>query len=437
MASTNKAFISAITLLDEVEYNPLITDIQREDGLMDILNIADRVEPSKVPVYYNTVNSELRVQGDTTGESVSGSGTATITATLTTATSGFARKTDKAMFPNGKVGYVTNVVTASTKDQLTIVSADGTALTFATGQKLDFFSSAVGEQSSKPTNRRYSLTVYSNNIETFREVDAISDIQKVSAVRVEYNGQPYIFVKNWNEKIKKLRGDINAAFIGGIKGSTLYSDSSPSITDPVGGGAVQFTGGLDWYVSAYGVDDQVDSAGTFDLDDLEQHEALLLANKAGGSFMLACGTKVKNKLQNCFKNLGSGGVTSSRMNVDGKEVNMAVDSFTYGFDYQIKKMGILDSPDYFSQTNIPKSFYLIPMGNVGTLDNGSQPRIKVRYQPHGIANNKGNNLIGEWGTGALSEDGQNDQAVLERHWLSHQGLEILGAQHFSKCVVLS
>jgi hypothetical protein len=435
MASTNKAYISAITLLDEVEYNPLISDIQREDGLMDILNIADRTEVTKVPVYYNTVNAALRVQGDTTGATVGTSGTPQVTTTLTAGTSGYVRKGDICKFPNGKTGYVT-VVTSTSTDALTIKSADGSNLTHTAGQKLDFFSSAVGEQSTKPANRRYSLTVYSNNIQSFREVDSISDIQKVSAVRVEYNGQPYIFMKNWNEKIMKLRGDINAAFIGGTKSSSLYSDSSPSLTDPVAGGAVQLTGGLDYYVTGYGVNDTVDVAGTFDLDDLEQHEALLLANKSGGEFMLVCGTKVKNKLQNCLKNLNSAGITAGRMNLDGKEVNMQVERFSYGFDYMIKKMGILDSPNYFSQTDIVKSFYLIPTGNVGTMDNGSQPRIKVRYQPHGIQNNTGNKLIGEWATGALSPAANTDEAVYEKHWLTHQGLEVLGAQHFSKCAVL-
>lgn len=442
MATQNKAYVSAINLMDERVINPKIFDIHNEEGLTDLMGIMGRYQKTDMAEYNNFVNTELRTQGDTTGATVTGSGTPTVTTTLTAATSGYARKGDLVKFPNGMNGYVTNVTTASNQDTLTIKSVNGANLTHTAAQKLDFFSSAVGEASSTPANRNYGKVSYSNQVQLLRETNIITDVQKVSLITVEGpNGE-----KKWNaialnEKFIKFKSDINGSLFAGTKSNTKFSDASPSLTDPVGGGPVQTTRGFDEYVTTYGVNDAVTAAGTFALADLEDLISQLLAKKAPSAFIGLCGTKVRMKLDNCFKALGSASIQSAKMNIDGREVDLVVDTVNYGgFSFDFKTLPLLNSTNMFSQTDIVKSLYCIPKDNVQTLDNGSQPRIQIRYMDHGItANNKGNAIWAEWHTGAAAPAGlgaTGETADWRTHWQTSQGLEVLGAQHFAKTVVL-
>ena len=75
---------------------------------------------------------------------------------------------------------------------------------------------------------------------------------------------------------------------------------------------------------------------------------------------------------------------------------------------------------------------------MNTVQNGAQDRIQIRYQKHGIKSNKGNEIWAEWHTGALAPTGPTtDEAIWRTNWLTYQGLEVLGAQHFGKTRVLA
>src|ERR1019366_9614581 len=130
---------------------------------------------------------------------------------------------------------------------------------------ISFASDAFGEESDAPPNRRYALTKYFNLIQVFREVDEITDIQKVAKIEVEVNGDYHILPYQIIQKKIKLEGDISVAMLVGNQSSTQFGDANPFLSDSVTGLPIQTTGGLNWYCVNYGINDQAPVLGTFSL----------------------------------------------------------------------------------------------------------------------------------------------------------------------------
>lgn len=244
MAYNNYNYMSLISLLIDDEINRSVVDIYNWEGFTDVMGLKGRYKESKQPVYHDYVNADIGIQlvveSTTTGSS-------TLTVVVTSGTTGLVAKNYLVMFPNGKVGHIQGIVTASDKDSLTIQSVDGTALTNVAGYKLDVFSKAVGEASIAGTNKRRSLTKYVNSVQIITNVNEETDIAKVSPVRVDFQGKPYFYLKNIIEKMMEWKGWVNGMCIGGTLGSTLFSDTSGTLVDPDGGGNVQTSRGLDQY----------------------------------------------------------------------------------------------------------------------------------------------------------------------------------------------
>jgi hypothetical protein len=446
MAYSNYNYISLISLLVDDEINPKVVDIYNWEGFTDIMGLMGRYKESKQPVYHNYVNADIGVQ--VVAESVSGSGTATVVVTATALTTGITRKNMLVMFPDGKVGHIQGITTASDKDAITIESVDGTNLTLTAAEKIDVFSDAHGEASIAPTNLRRSLTKYVNNIQIIRNVNEETDVAKVSLVRVNFNGQSYFYAKNLIEKLVEWKAWVNGMAIGGKISSTLFSDTSPALTDPDGAGAVQTSRGLDQYATTYGVDDDVAVANTWTLADHSDVIDQLIARRALiSNYKLLMSSSVKGKVDDHLKNLGSSNVNSVRLTAAANattKLNFTVDELTYkGMTAQLAVLPILDNNKMFSQTDIVKSIYYMPEDSVKTLDNGTQPRVQMRYQSHGLGPvNKGDKIWGEWHSGPLSPVApamgvENDRSIWRTNWKTHQGVEVLGAQHLAKSVVLS
>ena len=446
MAYSNYNYISLISLLLDDEINPKVVDIYNWEGFTDVMGLMGRYKESKQPVYHDYVNADIGVQ--VTAESVANSGTATVTVVATALSTGGTPANALFMFPNGKVGHVQSVTTASDKDSLVIESVDGTNLTLVAGNKIDFFSEAVGEASIKTDNMRRSLTKYVNNIQIIRNVNEETDVAKVSLLRVNFNGESYFYAKNLIEKLVEHKGHVNGMCIGGRISGTLFSDTTPTLTDLQGGGAVQTSRGFDQYATTYGVTDTVTTLDTWALaDHSDVIDALVAVRAQISNYKLFMSTKVKGKMDDVLKNLGSSGITSVRLNADAgstTKLNFWVDRFNYkGMNADLAVMPILNNNKMFSQTDIVKSIYYMPEDSVKTLDNGMQPRVQMRYQSHGLGPvNKGDKIWGEWHSGPLSPVApamgiENDRSLWRTNWKTHQGVECLGAQHLAKSTVLS
>jgi hypothetical protein len=436
LGPTDKKYISAFGI-DKRDWLPQVLDINNDEYLTDIMDIAGRYKLAVVPHYEHFVDDAIFILLDTTGATVLTSGTPSVTTAFTAATSGYARQGDLIKFPDGKVGMVKSVVNALTLDTVVIQSVDGTNITHTAGQKLSVFSDVFGEKSSAPMNRKFGQTQYTNKIQIFREVNEETDVQMASEVELEFNGSHYVINREMAIKALQVKAMINGAIIGGRMSVTSHSDASPALVDK-DGGSVQTTRGLDQYITTYGIVDTVATPGTWTLADLNDVIYQLVANRTTKRYLVLRGTKAAIPMDMVLKGLNSG-ISAGKLSLDGKNHDFMVTGFQYAnFDFQFGTIGILDNQEFFSQTDIVKSIYFVPKDGVKTKTGGTQPRIQMRYQPHNIKNSIGDEYIAQWDTGALARTGPtSDEAILRTNWISHQGLEVLGAQHFAKSTMLA
>jgi hypothetical protein len=438
---TDKKYISAISFFDQREIERSVIDIQNEDDFLDVMSLLNRMEPTNLATYHNFVNEGLWIVGDTTGAVVTGSGTTSVTTTLTAATSKFAKVNNTVLFPNGKEGVIRTVTPAGAQDTLVIDSTDNTNLTHVAGDKLSFFSNAQYEQSSPPSSQRYTWTKYMNKIQIFREADEITDIQKASPVEVTFRGEPYLLVVQHAMKFQKLRGEIAAQMIAGEMSADSFSDASPVFAD-ANGHARQTTRGLEKYITTYGINDTIATLGTYALADLKDLIGAMIAAKTDNDYMVWHGTIAGTVIDDYFKATGSSGVQSARLMVNGRTIDLEVDAWRYGgFKFQKMRLPILDHPQLFNYTggtDIPKKLYFIPTGNAPTqMGKASTPRIRVRYIPQPMEGGTGDSIYKQTDQGLLAPTPVGREAKWTTDWLTYQGLEVLGAQHFASQKVLS
>lgn len=441
-----KSIVSAVEFLDQREIDPSIYDESRDRAFTDIMKLVKRRKPTSMPTYHNWVNDNVRVKC-TVSSVTSGSGTAQVVFVVNT-NSGFPRKNDLININNtnndGELiqGLVTNVTYGSGTATITARSVGGNSslIYVANGNTVSFGSNAFGEKSSSPANRRYNVTKYYNQVQIFREFDEITDVQKVSKVEFTVNGKQLMLPYQLIQKVIKLNGDITYQMINGVKSDTLYSDQNPFLTDPTSSLPVQTTGGLNWYVTTYGISDSAATLGTFGFTELDEIVDNFIANKAPHDFMCFMSNKVKGILDVFFKNLGSSGVTSVRMPIDGKVMDFEVDTITYrNFKFYFMNLPILDNPDVFSATveaDVYGSIFFVPTDSVETVDNGRQARLQIRYQESPFAGSSANissdGVITEWKTGALAPVPTDGTMALQTNWATNQGLEALALKHFQK-----
>jgi len=445
IGSISKSYVSAFTAVDTRELDPKVTDITNEARFINTLFRAGRALPVTQWFYRTWVNEQLFKQGDTTGATVTGSGTASVTTAFTVATSGMVRKNDLVQFATSqKIAHVQNVTTASSIDTVVLKSVDGTNITHTAGEKIIIFGRAVGEKSTYGSNLRFGNTSYINKVQIVDEVSDITDVQNAATVEWSYNGSNKYIVKDHLEKKLRLERMLDAIFIKSEMSATSHEDSSPSLTDPVNSGSVQTTRGVDKYINSYGILDQVASLGTWAITDLDDAQDQLIAARSPEKYTVLAGDAVLRKIFTYLKGLGSSGVVSAFLNVDGKDLDYTVQKLDHGkFSYQFVSMNVLDDPDLFGGSIEQKSAYFLPMDlkvkaheSAMSASGGSRPAIQTRYIKS--QTKFGNEMVSEVHSGALSPVNPNgDDMIWKTRWITAQGLECLGVQHFLRHRVLS
>lgn len=436
-----KSFVSAIDFLDQREIDPSIYDQSRDRAFTDIMKVVNRRKPTSMPTYHNFVNNDVYEVANISA--VSSTGLAQIQFTIDSSTT-FPRVGDLIKTSNannvGKQARIQAVTFGSGTAVITARSVGGNASPFyaTVGDKVSFGSNAFAEKSDAPVNRRYGLTKYYNQTQIFREVDEISDVQKVARIEVNVGGDYSILPYQHIQKVIKLNGDISVQMIAGVQSTTLYSDTNPFLADPSSGLPIQTTGGLDWYVTTYGISDSAAVLGTFGFTELDEIVDNWIANKAPTDQMGFMASRPKGYLDRFFKNLGSSGVTSVRMVIDGRSIDFMVDHISYrGYEIDFIHIPILDHPQLFSSTLTPDisgSIYFVPKDQIETVDGGRNARMQIRYMPSPFMGSNGSSdgVMKEWRTGALAEVPTSSVAQLHTDWYTEQGLECLGVKLFQK-----
>ena len=440
--TVTKSFVSAIDFLDQRDIDPNIYDQARDKAFTDIMRIVNRYKPATMFNYHNFVNNDVYEVG--TISAVTTTGTARPVFTINVADT-FPRVGDLIKTSNsnnvGKQARIMVITRGSGTATITAQNVAGNGAFFVTvGDTVQFGSNAFAEKSTAPANRRYSLTKYYNLIQIFRDVDEITDVQKVAKIEVNVGGDYHILPYQLVQKVIKLNGDISVQMLCGTQSGTSFGDANPVLSDPTSGLPIQTTGGLDWYVTTYGISDQSAVLGTFGFIELDDMIDNFIANKAPTDQMGFMGSRAKGVIDKFFKNLGSAGVTSVRLVIDGKTMDFNVDHVSYrGYELDFIHIPIFDHPQLFSSTlvaDVNGSVYFVPKDQVDTVDNGRQPRIQIRHTPTPFmgtsANMSANGIITEWRTGALAQVPTSSDSLLHTDWQTQQGLECLAVKHFQK-----
>ena len=433
IGAITKQYVSSIEFLDQRDILNKVLDITNEQAsFLDVLELTGRSKPTSVPEYHHFVNEELYVLGAVSA--VTGSGTTAITADLDSATSGAAypyiNVGELVLFPDGKVGQVT---AKSASKTLNIRSVDASNLTLVSGGKISFFSNAAGEGSLSPSAKKWGVTKYSNQVQIFKGKFEITDVQKASKVEVEFQGKPFYMYKGQHESLMKFRDDIAAALIFGRKSATKFSDASPSLVDAEGK-PVQTTMGMDQYVTSMGNDLSLLTAGTVALADVSALTQLLNKNRAPLEYFLFVGTTQNILWDNLFNNLGNSALLSqgARFQISGKEIDLGIDTVKiYGRTYYKKYLPILDHKNIVNFTggyNAKDAAYGVPASKAKTIDGGQEDVMSVRYMAEGNTDFKYREIM----LGGLAPVPTNERSVLEVHYESIQGLQILNAQNTFK-----
>ena len=440
--AVNKAYVSAIDFLDQRDIDPNIYDQSRDRAFTDIMKLVNRTKPATMFNYHNFVNNDVWEVG--TISAVTSTGLAQIQFTINTAAT-YPREGDLIKTSNvnneGKQARVQAVTFGSGTATLTVRSVGGNSSPFyaTVNDTVQFGSNAQAEKSTAPTNRRYGLTKYYNLIQVFREVDDITDIQKVAKIEVNVGGDYHILPYQTLMKAVAMKGAISVQMLMGTQSSTSFSDSNPFLADPTSGLPIQTTGGLDWYVTTYGINDEAAVLGTFGFTELDEIIDNFIANKAPLEQMVFMGSTAYRIISKFLKQLGSSSVDSRRLSVDGKTFDWNVEHLSYGgAEFDFVHLPIFDHPQLVGDIlpDISGSLYFVPKDQVDTEGNGRQPRMQIRYTPTPFigtsANTSANGMWREWRTGALAEVPTSSEMVLHTDWETAQGLECIAVKHFQK-----
>lgn len=429
LGGLTKSYVSSTEFLDQREILNKILDITNEEmSFIDVMELTGRSKPTSVPEYHHFVNEELYVLATVTA--VTGSGTTAVTATIDATAYAYVNVGELVLFTNGRVGLVKSKAATT---NIVVHSVDAGVITVTAADRISFFSNANGEGSLSPSAKRWGVVKNFNQVQIFKGKFDVTDIQKASKVEVEFQGKPFYMYKGQHESLMKFRSDISAAMIFGRRSSTKFADASPVLVDAESK-PVQTTMGLDQYVTTLGKDLSLLTSGTVALADVEALTQNLNRDRCPQEYFLFVGTAQNILWDRLFNNLGNSALLSqgARFQISGKQIELGIDTIKiYGRTYYKKFLPILDHKNIVNFTggyNAKDAGYGVPASKIKTNDGQMVDRMQVRYMAEGGTDFKYREIL----LGGLAPVPTNERSVLEIHYESIQGLEILGAQQTFK-----
>lgn len=453
IGANTKEYISSLNFLDKRDYLQQVFDVTNESGtLVDILEMTGRVKNTDVPEYIHTENQYLfKAMQIATIAATSGDAAAEdVTFTATTGTdNALPLVGELIMFQNKKIAQVTQVTVASRTvvakplNQAVAINASGTEI--VANQWVIVFSQAAAEGTDDPSTRQSEWVQSKNNVQIFKQAGEITDLQKVSAVEVNYNGKPYIMYKVQYDTFQRHKMNMSNALFFGEKSSntdTTYLGGKVYTTQGLrkyitsGDGSVKTTGGVvEQYPKASGL------AWTGAAGDIRVLSRALDKNQAPDEYMgyiggdlyawldegLAALEGVKNGIN--YSAFGTGDAKK-------RAIDYGFDSFRlYGRTFHIQKLKILDHKGLFGAGSSPNLFdfsyegYFVPQDKIKVdAGGGTSDRMLLR-----VMSGDGTNFYPhmETVTGKLAPTPTNTKSVLHISYQTIAGLQVCGTEHFA------
>lgn len=454
IGANTKEYISSLNFLDKRDYLQQVFDVTNESGtLVDILEMTGRVKNTDVPEYTHTENQYLFkamqiatcaiTSGDVAGEDI------TFTTTVGTENA-LPLVGELIMFSvNKKVAQVTQVtvatrtVVAKPLDQATAINPTlaGPAGTIVANQWVIVFSQAAAEGTDDPSTRQSEWIQSKNFVQIFKGAGEITDLQKVSAVEVNYNGKPYIMYKVQYDTFQRHKMNMSNALLFGEKssntdstylGGKVYTTQGLRKYITSGDGSVKTTGGVvEQYTKSSGV------VVTGSAGDIRALNRALDKNQAPDEYMGYIGGDLYAWLDEGLAALEGVkyGINYSAFGTgDAKKraIDLGFDSFRlYGRTFHLQKLKVLDHKGLFGATNFDFSYegYFVPQDKIKVdAGGGTSDRMLLR-----VMSGDGTNFYPhmETVTGKLAPTPTNTKSVLHISYQTIAGLQVCGTEHFA------
>ncbi|RME51925.1 MAG: hypothetical protein D6790_19215 [Caldilineae bacterium] len=348
------------------------------------------------------------------------------------------------MFQYGDVGYVKSVNNATNEvNVVAIPQADGTVngMTVSAGDVAVILSQASGEGSEGATPRYVLPKRYSYRLQIFKSAREITDIQHASPIEFEVDGQPYITYLQEMEGLLELMAYVSMGLLYNPETSNQFTSGTPGLTDDQGR-PVNVTRGLeDWIVTGGGISGSNVTVNTSFFATLTKS---LNAAGAGSDYLIVGGTEAMVAIDDTIKALNGAILQNARFSVDGRTVDLDLESFRlYQRRYTKKHLGLFDMPTHFNlnvaSANHDKDMFFIPLDDAAVTGSGSRvPRISVMYLPLRVTSGVNRFYSADKATmttfsGQLAPGGAtNNKAVLRFDYSTYCGLRVAGVEHFAK-----
>lgn len=451
LGQINKRYVSAIDpMMDIREIKQQITDIRNDKSFMSLLTQLDGkvvFEPAKdqsnSAIFHSWQNDALQSVITFSGTTITGSGTASLSVVDLPVASQNVLKVGDILYLTS--GGVVRVMTVPAADEFTAVSVDGSNVTLLTTAVASIIGNAFESGSTSVSTQRWGLTKLSNVVQIFRDAMEITDIEMQNGVEFKINGEDRILpYQSIRLRDKHYLGISSGLFMSKIS-ATRFSDASPTMAGSNGNG-IQTTRGLDQYITQYGITDSVATLGSLLLSDVDDAITQLVANRSTADYLIGASTAVQLKFSNMLKNLpSSGGINSVRLNVQGKEVDLDVESFNHGgFRFSLSNLGLLNNAEVVSSgatlLTPAKCAYFMPLGQAKQVGGGMTPFMRYRYQaqPTGAsANRTVNGMTEETRVGGSATIATSQARTNLVTMTSTVGLEVFNPQAFLRMQVLS
>lgn len=420
----NKNYVSVYAdvfgQMDKREIDPRIADAYRDDDFNSILNIGARKEVITQEYWRTAINVKTDYAFDTTGATVTGTGTATITtSTADLEADKYATLGKRIHFSTGALGFVQSKSTigGGTRIQIVVKIVNGTS-THVAGEKLTMSGIVGGESSGSSVPTNTGIQSYTNKYGIINKSFKITDVEKAQKIEFTYQGKDQWFYLKFAEFKKTFANEMNRSLIFDDMSTSSFSDTSPAFTDPntsydgSGGGAIQTSRGLYMWIKLYGSQLYATGSGSsgspvpnrvITYADVQKITDKLTVQRASDKQLCVGSRAAKGAFSTWAKNLGSSGMTSGRLNVEGKELDLITDTINVeGYELNFSTMGILDN-DTVSGHPASKNLFVMPKeGMVETVDKGMKPALGMKYVVNPLKNGLGNEVITEIQSGAFA-----------------------------------
>lgn len=429
-------FAGIPSLLQIPEIRPRIVDIYRRQKMIDLLTWLGRWDKVGNDKWYTVRNQQGFYSLDTTGATVTNSGSPLVTVTgLVTAQSGKAIVGDLVIMPNGQQARIQTVVVAGGLDTITLQStAAGTPnLTLVAGGVVRQFSNGQEEGSEAPTPRKRGYDTIYNQAQIFRKSYAATDIMKARASKslyVEVDGQEQEYKIGAIEMYLQHRAEVATGLFMSEMSDPNFTNANPTVVG-VNGRGVQTTRGVIPTINNLGSNSNVTTPGTITNADIL---ALIgkIADVEGPDHYVGVGSKRAIAAMSFFlKGLGSANTSTVRIELGPNDtlVNFMVERFIVAdITFDLMEADIFNTTQIYPTANAEaKSIYFLPVGEVPALGSSgtetmSTPWVGVNYLPV-IEPGIGNEKEAEVRLGALAPTPTNGTNVDQSTWCTIAGIE--------------